>query len=104
MRLPLALRIRLLRRMAPSTVREFPWALALAAGVALALAAWLGALGGWLGVVAVAVVALAMIALVRLAWQAFASARSVREALAELEPPADARRSRSPVATSWSRR
>ena len=97
MRPPLALRIRLGRWMARSTVREFPWALALAAGVALALAVWLGGLGGWLGVVAVVLLAVAMIALVRFAWQAFASARGVRDALAELEPPADARRSRFPI-------
>ena len=88
MRPPLALRIRLLRWMAPSTVRVFPWALALAAGVALALAAWLGALGGWLGVVAVAVVALAIIALVRLAWQAFASAGAcARRSPSSSRPP-----------------
>ena len=97
MRPPLALRIRLGRWMARSTVREFPWALALAAGAALALAVWLGALGGWFGVVAVVLLAVAMIALVRFAWQALASARGVRDALAELEPPADERRSRFPI-------
>lgn len=97
MRPPLALRIRLLRWMARSAMREFPWAIALALGLAIAVAIWLGALGGWAGALVVALLALAVIALARLAWQALASARGVREALAELEPPDDERRSRFPT-------
>jgi acetyl esterase/lipase len=97
LRPPLVLRLRLLHWMAASAVREFPWALALAILVAIAVAIWLGALGGWLGVLAVVLLALAVLALARLTWQAFASARAVREALAELEPPADQHRSRFPT-------
>jgi acetyl esterase/lipase len=97
MRPPLTLRIRLARWMARSAVREFPWAMALALLLAIGVAIWLGALGGWLGVLAVALLGLTALALLRFAWQAFASAREVREALAELEPPPDDRRSRFPI-------
>jgi acetyl esterase/lipase len=97
MRPPPALRIRLARWMVRSAVREFAWAIALVLAVAIAVAIWLGALGGWLGQLFVTLLALAAIALARLAWQALASARRVREALAELEPPEDERRSRFPT-------
>lgn len=97
MRPPLALRIRLARWMARSAVREFPWALGLALALAIAVVIQLGALGGWLGVLTVALLALAVVALLRFAWQALASARGVREALAEIEPPHDERRSRFPT-------
>jgi acetyl esterase/lipase len=94
---PLALRIRLLRWMVRSTVREFPWALGLVLLLAIAVAIALGALGGWLGALVVALLALAVLALARLGSQALASARAVREALAELEPPEDEHRSRFPT-------
>ena len=96
MRPPRALRLRLLRWMAGSALREFPLAIALGPLAAIALAVWLGALESPLGIALVVLLAAAVLVLARFAWQALGSARSVREALAELEPPADEHRSRFP--------
>ncbi len=97
LRPPRALRIRLLRWMAGSALREFPLAFAAATLVAIAILVWVGATDGWLGRAVVVVLAVCALAFVRIAWQALRSARGAREALAELEPPADERRSSFPT-------
>ena len=96
LRPPPALRWRLLRWATGSFVREFPWAIGAALLVVIALLVGLGALDGGLGIAIVAALVLAELALARLAAQSFASARSVRDQLAELEAPEDERRSRFP--------
>jgi acetyl esterase/lipase len=98
MRPPAALRLRLLRWMAGSAVREFPLPIALGAAIVVAAAIWLGLLSGTVALVALALLAALLAWLGRFAWQAFSSARRVREALAELEPPADESRSGFPLA------
>jgi acetyl esterase/lipase len=97
LRPPLRLRIRLVRWMVGSAVREFGWALAAALVAAIAVLIGLGALGTWLGIAAVAVLAALALVLISFARQSLQSARGVREALADLEPPADERRSRFPL-------
>jgi acetyl esterase/lipase len=97
MRPPAALRRRLLRWMVGSAVREFPLPIALGAAIVVGAAIRLGVLSGTAALVALALLAAALAWLGRFAWQAFASARRVREALAELEPPADESRSDFPL-------
>ncbi len=97
LRPPLSLRLRLLRWMAGAALREMHWALALALAAVIALAIARGALESALGTALVAAGALAVAGLAALAIEAVRSARRVREALAELEPPADEERSRFPV-------
>jgi acetyl esterase/lipase len=97
LRPPAALRLRLLRWMAGAAAREFAWALLAGTLLAIGLLIGLGALGGWLGVAAVVVLGLAALVLARFAWQSLVSARAVREALADLEPPEDEQRSAFPL-------
>ena len=78
---------------AGSVAREFAVG-ALAAIAARDRGRWSrsGALDGWLGIAVVGSRSRSpRCALARLAWQSLTSARAVREALAELEPPADER-------------
>jgi acetyl esterase/lipase len=93
---PAALRLRLLRWMAASAAREFSWALLCVTLLLFAIAIALGALDGPAGIVVVAALGLAALRFTWLTWRAFASARAVRDVLADLEPPADAARSRFP--------
>ena len=97
LRVPNSLRLRLLRWMAGSAIREFPWALGAAGVVVIAALVALGALSGWFGLLAVGALALWVLVCMRLALQTLASARGVREALAELQPAAAERRSRFPI-------
>ena len=96
LRPPLALRWRLVRWMSGAAAREFSWALFLASLAAIALLLALGAFAGWLGKLIVIALALGALRLAALTWQSFASARRVRDALADLEPPAEDRRSGFP--------
>jgi len=96
LRPPAALRWRLVRWMAGSAAREFAWALLVATLGLIAIAIALGALGGWLGIAFVALLAVAAARFAWLAWQSLVSARAVREALADLEAPADEEGSRFP--------
>ena len=82
--------------MAASAAREFAWALLCATLVLIVIAIALGALDGPAGIAIVALLGLAALRFVWLAWRALASARAVREVLAELEPPAQEERSRFP--------
>ena len=94
---PRALRLRLFRWMAGAAVREFAWAFLLATLLVIAGAIALGALDGWLGIAVVAALGLWALRLAALAWQSLTSARSVRDALADLEPPDDEERSDFPL-------
>ena len=94
---PPALRLRLLRWMAASAAREFAWALLAATLALIAILVAFGAAGATAGIVAVVALAGFALWLARLAWQSLNSARGVREALAELEPPADEERSDFPL-------
>src|SRR3954466_1802280 len=97
LRPPPALRWRLFRWMAGAVTREFAWGFLVLTLVAGVIGILLGALRGWFGVV----VELALVAwalwLARLAWQSLTSARKVREALADLEPPEDEEHSDFPL-------
>jgi acetyl esterase/lipase len=97
LRPPPALRLRLLRWIAASVVREFPWALGAGSLLAIAALVALGALDGWLGIVVVAALAVWTLVLAWFMRQSLVSARAVREALADLEPPDDERRSDFPL-------
>ncbi len=97
LRPPLRLRLRLLRWMAASAAREFAWAWVVGDLILIAVLAALGALDSVLGIVVVAALAVAALWEARLGWQSLTSARAVREALAELEPPDDERRSDFPL-------
>jgi acetyl esterase/lipase len=94
---PPALRWRLLRWMAGAAIREFAWALLVATLLVIAGAIAIGALDGWFGIAIVVALALWALRLAVLAWQSLTSARAVREALADLEPPADEQRSDFPL-------
>ncbi len=94
---PPAMRLRLLRWMAASAAREFAWALLAGTLGLIAILVALGATGSTAGIVALVVLAAVALRLARLAWQSLTSARGVREALAELEPPADEERSDFPL-------
>ena len=97
LRPPPALRRRLFRWMAGAAIREFAWAFLIATLALIAIAIGLGALDGWLGIVSVTALALWALNLAFLAWQSLTSARAVREALADLEPPEDEGRSDFPL-------
>jgi acetyl esterase/lipase len=94
---PPALRLRLLRWIAGAAVREFAFAFLVATLLLIALALALGASGGWFGVVVVVALGLWAVRLAALAWQSLTSARRVREALADLEPPDEEERSDFPL-------
>lgn len=96
LRPPNALRLRLLRWIGGSVVREFPFGLGVAGLVAIAALARRRAFRDPLGIALAAPLALAEVALGRFALQSLRSAAGVREQLAELEPPEDDRRSRFP--------
>jgi acetyl esterase/lipase len=93
---PNALRLRMARWMGGAVVREFPFGLGALGLVAIALLARCRALRGPVGFALAGALALGEAALGRLGWQSLRSAAGVREQLAELEPPADERRSRFP--------
>ncbi len=94
---PRALRLRLLRWMTGAVVREFAWGLLVVTLLAIVGAIALGWLDGWFGTVVVVGLAAWAGWLATLAWQSLTSARAVREALAELEPPEDEHRSDFPL-------
>jgi acetyl esterase/lipase len=96
LRPPRALRLRLVRWVAGSVVREFPFGLGALGLIAIGLLARLRALRGPVGFALGGALVLGEAALGRLGWQSLRSAAGVREQLAELEPPADERRSRFP--------
>ncbi len=93
---PPALRWRLVRWITGAAVREFAWAFLVATLLAIAGAIALEALGGWFGVAIVVALTLWALRLCVLAWQSLTSARAVRDALAELEPPEAEERSDFP--------
>jgi len=93
---PPALRLRLFRWIAGSMMREFAWGFFVATVVLVGILAVLGALGGWLGIAVEIALVLWALWLARLAWQSLTSARAVRDALADLEPPSDEDRSDFP--------
>ena len=96
LRPPRALRLRLVRWVAGSVVREFPFGLGALGLIAIGLLARFRALRGPVGFALGGALVLGEAALGRLGWQSLRSAAGVREQLAELEPPADERRSRFP--------
>ncbi len=96
LRPPRTLRLRLLRWVSGSIVREFPWALGALVAALIAAVARVRPLRGARGIAIAAPLALAEVALARLGWQSLRSAKAVREQLAEIEPPDDERRSRFP--------
>ena len=96
LRPPRALRLRLVRWVAGSVVREFPFGLGALGLIAIGLLARFRALRGPVGFALGGPLVLGEAALGRLGWQSLRSAAGVREQLAELEPPADERRSRFP--------
>jgi acetyl esterase/lipase len=97
LKVPRALRWRLLRWIAGAAVREFAFAFGVGTLVLIAVAIALGALDGWFGILIVAALGLWALRLAALAWQSLTSARAVREALADLEPPDDEERSDFPL-------
>ena len=96
LRLPGALRLRLLRWIGGSIVREFPFGLGVAGLVGLAALARRRAFRGPLGIALAVPLAFAEVALGRLGVQSLRSAAGVREQLAELQPPEDEARSGFP--------
>ena len=97
LRPPWSLRRRLVVWIAGSVVREFPWALGALNALAIAALVALGALDSAWGWAALAVLLAWELVLARLALQSLGAAEQLREALAELEQPADERRSRFPL-------
>ena len=97
LRIPWSLRRRLARWIAGSIVREYAWGLAIANALVIAGLVALDTLDSALGVAVIAVLVAAELALARLAARSLGAAEQLREALAELETPADERRSRFPV-------
>ena len=97
LRPPWSLRRRLVVWIVGSVVREYPWALGLGNAVVIAALVALGALDVAVGWIAVAALAAWQLVLARLAWQSLGAGEQLREALAELEPPADEERSRFPL-------
>lgn len=95
--IPWSLRRRLGRWIAGSIVREYPWGLGLLNALLIAALVGLGAAESIVGLVALIALAVVELALARLAWQSLGAGEQLREALAELEPPADERRSRFPL-------
>jgi acetyl esterase/lipase len=94
---PWPLRRRLARWIAGSVVREYPWALGVVNALAIAGLIALGATDSPFGWLAIAALAAIEIALARLALQSLGAGEQLREALAELEGPAERRRSRFPL-------
>src|ERR1044072_9221351 len=94
---PPALRWRLLRWIAGAAAREFAFAFLVGALPLIALAVALGGLDGWFGIAIVVALALGALNRAVLGWQSLPSAGSVRDALADLETPADEERSDFPI-------
>ncbi len=87
LRVPISLRIRLVRWIAGSAVREFPWALGAFCVIAIVALIALGALDSTLGVAAVALLAVATALLGMLARQSLGTGERLREALERIGPP-----------------
>jgi acetyl esterase/lipase len=97
LRVPAAMHLRLWRWMSSSVAREYPWALAALAAIAIAIVIAIGGLDSGLGIAAVAILGVAIVVEGRFASQSLNAAETTREALAELELPADQEASRFPV-------
>jgi len=97
LRIPWSLRLRLGRWAVAAVVREYPWALGALNALAIAALIVLGATETAWGWIAVAALALVELGLARLAWQSLGAGEQLREALADLEPPEDERRSGFPL-------
>lgn len=97
LKVPISLRIRLVRWMAGAALREFPWALGAFCVIAIASLIAMGAGESTLGVVAVTLLAVATMALARLARQSLGAGERLREALEQLAPPDELDGSRFPL-------
>ncbi len=97
LRVPISLRIRLVRWIAGSAVREFPWALGALCVIAIAALIALGALESALGVAAVTLLVVATALLAMLARQSLGAGERLREALERIGPPDELDGSRFPL-------
>ena len=97
LRVPISLRIRLVRWIAGSAVREFPWALGALCVIAIAALIALGALDSALGVAAVTLLVIATALLAMLARQSLGAGERLRQALERIGPPDELDGSRFPL-------
>ncbi len=97
LRVPISLRIRLMRWIAGSAVREFPWALGALCLIAIAALIVLGALDSWLGIVVMTLLCVATLTLARLARQSLRAGEQLRAALRRIGPPDELDGSRFPL-------
>jgi acetyl esterase/lipase len=96
LRPPARLQLRLLRWIASTVMREFPWQLAVGGAVAIGVALALGALESTGGAALLAALGAAELVLLRFSWLSFRSAAAVRGILDELAPERDGHSTRFP--------